>query len=167
MAYSLLETDLHIAGNLSAKSYTAPAGSINNTAISATAAIASTKLIHRRHITYWQESATTAADGAFPVFSCYGATATIVALEAGSVVANIGDSTVTVDLTLDGSSVVSSVITLDNAEVAYTPKAVSGFSATAVTDGQLLQFDINATVGTGTLALGLFVTLIVDEVATP
>jgi len=156
------ENDVHVAGNLSAGTMTIPALTITDAMINPSAAIAASKQDHRHHAMYSQESATTSADEARPLFVVYGATGTIISFKAGSVVANIDDSTVTVDLLKDGASVLTAVITLDSDNVAYTPEAGT-IDTAAVVAGDVLEVSIDATVGTGTLALGLYCELVIDE----
>lgn len=157
-----IDSDVYVAGNLNSQSLTVPVGTILDAAVNSAADIAATKLEHRHKLVYAQESATNAASEARAMFACYGATANVIAFEAGSVVAATGDSTVTVDLKKNGSSILTAVITLDSANTARVVE--SGVIATAgLVDGDVLEVVIVATAGTGTLPKGVFAGLVVDE----
>lgn len=82
---------------------------------------------------------------------------------AGSIAIAIGDSTVTVDVLLNGVSILSAAITLDNANVARTPESgvIPGSGVIAADDW--VEVVIVATIGTGTLPTGVFVQLEVDQ----
>ena len=78
------------------------------------------------------------------------------------------DSTVTVDVKKNGVSVLTAVITLDSANTARIAEdgtLDSGEVTLAVDD--LLEIVIVATVGTGTLATGPFVDVVVEELGAP
>ena len=164
MATTRFESDLHVAGGISSETMSIPAATVTNAMVNGSAGIATTKLVHRYHAMYAQESATTAADEARPLFVVYGATGTVQSFKAGSVVANIGDSAVEVDLLKDGVSILTAVISLDSTNAAYTPEAGT-INTAAVVAGDVLEVSIDATIGTGTLALGVYCELMVDEVA--
>ena len=87
-----------------------------------------------------------------------GTTGTAVTFKAGSIAKAVGDSTVTVDLKKNGSSILSAVITLDNANTNRVLEAGT-ISSTSLAVGDWLETVITATVGTGTLPTGVFVQL--------
>ncbi len=162
MATSRLDGDVYVVGNLNSRTRTYPAGSISNAAIAAAAAIAATKQIqqHVKHVS--QESGTATPDEEFCIHVVYGATGTAVAFEAGAVVANVGASVVTVDLHKNGTTVLSSVITLNSNHTAYeTVTATIG--TTSLVDGDVLEVLIDGTVGGGTLSKGVFASLVLRE----
>lgn len=152
--------DVSILGNLTARTFTPPALSVSNAAIAAAAGIAATKIQKPRLIEYGQSG--TAASATIPIYVCNGATATIVSLKAGSIGLNVGDSTVTVDLKKNGASILSAVITLNASNVARVLEAATLASTSLVAD-DFLELVIVPTVGTGTLATGLFVQLEIHE----
>lgn len=161
MALSRHEGDLHITGNLSAKTVQLPAGTVDNADIEAAAGIDASKLEHRHQITAAQPK-TTAADETRVIHVVYGATGTVLAFRAGSIVANIGDSTVTVDLKKNGSSILTAPITLDSGDSAYA-KVAGTIDTPGLVAGDVLEVVIDATVGTGTLATGVFCELVLNE----
>jgi len=156
------ENDVHVAGHLTAGTMTIPVLTVTDAMVNGSAAIATSKMRHRTFKHYSQEAATTSADEARCLHAVYGATGTVISFKAGSVVANIGDSTVTVDLHNDGASILTAVITLDSTNAAYTPEAGT-IDTAAVVAGDVLEVVIDATVGTGTLALGVYCELVIDE----
>lgn len=162
MPVSRQEGDTYVNGNLSAKTMGIPAGTVDNAAVSANAAIDATKLQQQYALGYAQESDTTAADEARVLHGAFGATGSIVSFEVGSVVANIGASVVDVDLLKNGTSVFTTVPQLTSSHTAYEMLAGT-VSTTSFVDGDILEVDIDATVGGGTLAKGIFVTLIIRE----
>ena len=121
---------------------TLPAGCVTNAMVNAAAAIAATKLEHQHAITIAQESDQTATAEKRPVHSVYGATGTIVSFEAGCVTLCTSTSTVSVDLLKNGTSVLSSVISLDSADTARSP-STGTVSTTTLADGDLLEVQIS------------------------
>lgn len=153
--------NFHVAGTLSAEDFTPPDGCIDNAAIEAATGIDATKLEHQFALTYAQANAA-AADETRVIHCAYGATGTIVSFEAGSIAACVGDSTVTVDLKKNGTTVLSAVITLDSTNTARVAEAAT-ISTASYVDGDVLEVIVDATIGTGTLATGLFATAILRE----
>lgn len=154
--------DLYVNGELSSRTMGIPSGTVVDDDVSGSAAIAATKLIQQHMLTYAQESATAAADEARVMHAARGATGTIVSFEIGAVVANIGDSVVDVELLKNGTTVFTTAPQLTSAHTAY--ELVAGTIVTsAFVDGDVLEVSINGTVGGGTLADGVFVTLTIRE----
>lgn len=163
MAASRLDGDLYVVGNINSRTRTYPAGSISNADIAAAAAIAATKQIqqHVKHVS--QESGTAVPDEEFCIHVVYGATGTAVAFEAGAVVPSVGGATVSVELHKNGTTILSSAITLNSNQTAYeTVTATIG--TTSLVDGDVLEVLIDGTVGGGTLAKGVFASLVLREV---
>lgn len=88
---------------------------------------------------------------------------TVNAVLAGSIAAAIGDSTVTLDVKKNGTSILTGVITLDNGNTARIVElgSISGGGTFVV--GDWYEVVITATIGTGTLPTGVFVELEVDQ----
>jgi hypothetical protein len=152
--------DISVLGDFRCRTFTPPALSITDAAIAAAAGIKATKIQKPRLLRYAQSG--TAAAVTIPIYVCNGATATILSLKAGSIAPNIGVSTVTVDLKKNGTTILSAVITLDNANVARVLEAATLASTSLVAD-DFLELVIVATVGGGTLATGLYVQLEIHE----
>ena len=141
-----------------------PAGCIGNSEISPAAGITTDKLEHRHRKTYTQSGA--AASVTIPIHLVIGATARNLKVRAGSIAKAVGDSTVTIDVKKNGTSVLSggTPLTLNsgNSDRTAVDLTVTTFTAAA---GNLYELVIVATVGTGTLPTGLFVEFELDEVA--
>lgn len=139
-----------------------PSVCVGNAQVKTLAGIAATKLEHQHRVPYAQESDTTAADESRVVHVVKGVTGSLQAFSAGCVVANIGDSTITVDLHKNGVTVLTAPISLSSADAAY--EVVAGVLASAgVVVGDVLEVVIDATIGTGTLGTGLFTSLDLHE----
>jgi len=157
-----IEGDVFVAGNVRAVSMTVPAGAVDDQAVAAGADIAATKLRHEHRPVYAQESATAAASEARVLHAVRGVAAEAVAFVAGAVVPAVGDSTVTVDLLKNGASILTAAITLSVAQAAYEIVAGAIASAALVAE-DVLEVQIVATVGGGTLPKGVFAALSVHE----
>lgn len=156
-----MEGDIYFAGACQFKNVVVNDGSITNAKIATAAAIAASKLVHQHRIGYSQANSAAATETRV-IYTCYGATGTIKSFKAGSIAAAIGDSTVTLDLKKNGTTVLSAVITLDNANTARVVEAAT-LSVTTLVAGDVLEVVVTATIGTGTLPTGLFATLTVEE----
>ena len=158
--------DWVVGGNLSSKTFSAPVSCISDTAVATPSAgaagINTTKNNHRQHARYAQPN-TTAVTETRPIWITYGTSGTLVKFRAGSIVANIGAATVTVDLWKNGSSILSAPITLNSSDTARTPVDVGSFTSTTTAAGDWFDAVITATAGGGTLATGVYAELIVDE----
>jgi hypothetical protein len=156
--------DLHVAGALTARELQIPDGSLHDDGVAAAANIAASKLEHQWVKTFAQGSAVTAVDATQPIHVVHGTTGAVVAIEAGCVVACIGDSTVAIDLLLNGVSILTAPISIDSGDAAYA-KVGGAIDDGTLADGDVLEVDVDATVGTGTLGTGLFVAVTITEKA--
>jgi len=131
------------------------AGCVEAKHVKVGAGLEASKLEHQHRAVYAQESATACADEARVAHVVKGTAGTLKTFKAGCVVACVGDSTITVDLTKDGVSVLTAAISLSVAQAAY--QLVEGvIDSAAVAAGDVLEVVIDGTVGTGTLGLGVF-----------
>lgn len=90
---------------------------------------------------------------------------TVTAFNAGPIVAATGDSTVTVDLKKNGTTVLTGTITLDNGDAAYS-KVAGAIASSGVEDyvaGDVFTVVQTVTAGTGTLPQGVFWQATFDE----
>lgn len=154
--------DVFIAGNLSARTMSIPADTIDDADIKAAADIAATKLEHQHQKGYAQESDTAAAAEDRVVHAVYGTAGTVVAFEVGVVVACIGDATITVDLHKNGASILTAAVVLDSGDAAYALVAGT-IDTAALVDGDVLEVVITVNAGTGTLGKGVFASVIIRE----
>jgi len=137
----------------------ANAGFLKKEHVEASAGIEASKLEHQHRATYAQESATTAAAAEDRVVHVVkGTTGTLKTFSAGCVVANIGDSTIDVDLHKNGVSILTAAIEIDSGDAAYA--IVAGIINTAaVVADDVLEVVVTVTAGTGTLGKGVFASL--------
>ena len=166
MAKVILTLDLHLRGTLSADKLTIPAQTIVNAAVDDAAALAVGKMLHLHSITYGQNG--TMAAVTIPVHCTYGATGTIKAVKAGSIAPCTGNATATVDVKINGTTCLSSVITLDSTNTARV--AEDGTIDTAADDlveDDLVEIVVTVDAGTGALGTGLFATITVEEAGAP
>jgi len=155
--------DTHVAGALTCESFTCPSGDLDGVVAEVAAGIKATKLEHQHRAVYAQESETTASDEIRVVHVVWGATGTVIAFEAGCVTDCDGSSTITVDLLLNGVSILTSKITLAAGD--GNRVVVAGtLSDTALADGDVLEVAIDAVAsGTDALGLGVFCSLTLHE----
>jgi len=137
-------------------------GTIQDADIAASANLDPTKMRHQYCSVFAQANSAAASDTGRVIHVVKGATGTVVAFRAGSIVAATGNATVTVDLKKNGTTMLSAVITLDSSNVAYILEEGT-LSVTAVVAGDVLTLVIVATVGTGALPTGLFAEVVVRE----
>lgn len=157
-----VEGDLYINGNLSSKTATPAAGSIVNASVASNAGISATKVQHQHRHVFTQPN-TSATSETKAIYVCYGATGTVIAFSAGSIAAAVGAATVTVDLKKNGSSILTAVITLDNANTARVVEAGTLTGSTSLVAGDLLEVVTVATAGGGTLPTGVYAVVTINE----
>jgi hypothetical protein len=157
MALSQIQGDQFFNGNVAAISMTIPASSIGDSQIAAGSNVSDNKLMQRRYPSYSQVHGSAATTVRIPFYRCKGATATINKLRALVVVIPVGAATVSIQLKKNGSNILSSALVLDNANVAFTAEDAAGFTSASLVTGDVLELDITATAGGGTLPQGLYV----------
>lgn len=145
-------------------SFAHPAGSIGNVDVSASAAIAASKLQRSLRHSVFQDG--TAADKTYIAFFCKSAV-TFKHFTVSNLTPNAGSSTVTVDVQKNGVTILSAVVTLDNGDAAYS-ELEGTITTTTAADGDYITIVIDAVQsGTDALATGVFAQLDYDEVYTP
>ena len=145
--------------------------SVNHADVAADADIATSKMLHRIVIPYYQADGSDVAAATVQIYTCRTATATIIAIEVACIdapsVANEGFS---VDLmiadegTPTPATVLDAVVTYDTSETDCEVLAGTISSASLV-DGDRLLVVVTALGATGTKGQGLIVTLRIDEAA--
>lgn len=155
-AQSILATDLYVNGQLSAKSFTPPAGSITDASIAAAAGIQATKVQREYAQRYVQASGTTAFAETRAVHAVFGATGTLISFQAGSVTICSGNATITLSLKKNGTTVANTTITLNSNSAAYGTATPGGFVAVATVSGDIWELAIAVAAGTGVLGLGVY-----------
>lgn len=160
---TVIQGDVHIVGALTGASITPSSSTVTDASVSASAAISASKLVHQQIINL--PFTGTAVSGTYGFHIAYGA-GTIVAISAGSVTAASGAATFTVDLKKGGSSVLSSVITLDNANTARVAEAGT-ISSASYSAGNFFEIVTVATAGGGTLPTGVVISVVLRENPNP
>lgn len=140
-----------------------PASSFGNTEFDGTDPLATAKQVHRYVRSLSQAHGSAAAAERRIVHRCHGA-GSIVAVRVGVAVACIGDSTITVDVKKNGTTVLSAPVVLDSGNLAYTAEG-GALSVTTTAADACLEVIVTVSAGTGTLGQGLSVDVIVDEAA--
>ena len=164
---STIESNLHIAGRLTAQSATLPDSTVTDAMVASDAAISASKIVHRFPLRHSQNGGAVVADATEAIHVARAA-GTIKAIEAViDDTVPVGDSTVTVDLEKGNAasayaSVLSAVLTINSSTVLRTP-TTGTITSTSVADGDSLRVVVDATVGTGTLPTGLVVTIFLEE----
>jgi hypothetical protein len=168
VAVDTIQNDLVVLGNFSAKGVTLPPSSVNDSQVAAAAGIQAQKLQHQYEALFVQyagtpASTTTATNDQLVIHVVRGATATPIDFKAGLVTACTGAATVTVDLWRNGVTILTAVITLNNAQSAYQLVAAAGFSNTSWVVNDVIEVKVTAVAGGGTLGKGLFANLHMRE----
>ena len=163
MAQSISDGDFFVQGTLGARVLRVPAGTILDAAVGGQAGIDAAKLDHEHRLTYSQEAATNAALDNKVVHVVAGTAGTLVAVEAGAVVAATGNALVKFDILKGGATVLASQITLSAGIAAYS--LVPGTISTAsLLDSNVLSVKVAlASAGTGALPKGIFASVRVTE----
>lgn len=158
---SSVNGDLVVAGGFSCQSMTIPANAVGDAQIPAAAGIKYSKLQQLRQIGYAQPNSAATTETR-EILAVRGATATVLELVVGAIVAAVGAATVTVDLRKNGVTILSAVVTLDSTTAAYILKSATILTPALVV-GDVLTVVITATAGGGTLPTGFFVQVRVAE----
>lgn len=132
-----------------------PAGCISDENVADNAAISANKLQHQHRAVYTQASGETAAAETRVVHVVKGTSGTLKTFKAGCVTACQGDATITVDLLVNGTSVLTDTITLDSSQSNY--QLIEGTIQTPAVDADdVVEVAISVNAGTGTLGQGVF-----------
>jgi hypothetical protein len=157
MPTETFQNDYHFSGDVSfGGDVVLPDGVIGDSEIEVGAAIDYLKLGHLHRALHAQ--AGTVATATTPLGVVVGATGTVKSVRVGTIVPCAGAATITVDIKKNGTTVLSSVVTLNSANTARV--AVSGGlsgGAVALVAGDFLEAVVTATAGGGTVGTGLLV----------
>ncbi len=161
MPSSTITGDLIIRGNLHPTSFTPPSGSITDDAVLSAAGIAADKLEHQYVHTMWLcDHATDFAATRRAIHAVYGATCTLIGFSAGCTVLAGATTTVTIDLLKNGSTVLTTTITLDSTNTVYVLEDAVILTAAGVA-GNL--YEVNATISGTNEPKGVYVQLALRE----
>lgn len=145
-----VEGSFHVAGRLSCSEFSPPAASIN--AASIDGPLDADDLQHQHRQVHSQAN-TTATTETKIVHIAYGG-GTVADFRAAMIGANVGAATVTFDLKKNGSSVLSSVVTLSSSHAAYEDVVGTLSGTPTYVAGDVFTVVITATAGGGTLGTG-------------
>lgn len=163
MSMQVIPNDVHVDGNLSAKTATMPSGSITNAMIAALAGISASKLQKRTYADYQQVHGSAATTQRIVIHRVKGATGTINSFKCLTSVLNIGAATISVQLKKNGSNILSAATVLDTENTAFIAEDAAGFTSASLVAGDVLEVDITATAGGGTLGQGFYCVAEIDE----
>jgi len=163
---SVHEGNLHITGQLSVGGAVAlPPATVTNAGFSTSPsdALAATKQEHQHQKQFAQVHGSNATAERRVVHVVRGLTGDLIEFECGNAVAATGDSTVTINLYKNGSTILSAPVVLDNANTAYSGKESGTFSAAPLVAGDVIEIVQTVSAGTGTLPQGVFAQLTLRE----
>jgi hypothetical protein len=142
---------------------------VDNAAVETSAEISANKTINRQAINYVQDDGTPVVTATTFVHLCRSA-GTIKSVEVRPMTAPTGGDlqyTVDVKKAIDGSgsftTVLSAVVTVDNASVDETRQQAGLIATPATVDGDMLQIIITVSGSTGVQGDGVIVTINIDE----
>ena len=169
MAQQIIQSGLHVSGNLSCEGFSPPNACIYDDQVGTPSGtrspIGAEKVEHQLFARLAQVHGS-AATAERRVIHCAHAAGTIESVVAGLVVACIGDSTITVDVRKNGTTILTGTIGLDSTNVAYAEEAGT-ISANTYAAGDVLEAVVTVSAGTGTLGQGLYVSVVLRENPTP
>lgn len=162
---TIVQGDVIQKGLFVPDSITMPANSVPDAAIPAGANVSADK-VEARVYAGWSQPNTTATAEVRSLFVAKRA-GTVTDVLAGSIAKAVGDSTVTVDVRKNGTTILSSTVVLDNANTNRVGEVASlNSAATAFVAGDWFETVITISAGTGTLPTGVFVQLEARQNAT-
>lgn len=158
---------LHVGGLLTADSLTVPNSSVGDTQFNPADPLTAQKQYHQYQPVFSQaRGASPAANTGQTIHVAYGA-GTIVGFGAGFMVdESAWTGNVTVDLKKNGTTVLSSVVTLNSGTTVGSVNTV-GLAVTTYVAGDVFEVVITYTAGTGTPPQGVFARAVLREAAQP
>lgn len=157
----LIDGDFTVRGTLNVGAITLPANSINSASqIQAGVNIPADKT-EQRIFPSWQQPNTAATAETRTLFVARRA-GTLNEVAVGSIVAAIGDSTCTLDVKKNGTTVLAAAIVLNNSRTARTAVLGSISGGGTFAAGDWFEVVITISAGTGTLPTGVYCQLEVD-----
>lgn len=164
-----LEGSLNLKGDLIMSSgglITLPLGSVGDASVSASSPLGVDKTTHQINHIYTQKHGTAVASDPGSVIHIAGASGVVQSVKVAVRTIPIGAATVTVDIKKNGTSIMTGVVTIDNANVAYTAET-GAITTTAYVVGDFFEAVLVATAGGGTLPQGIGVEVVFRETYTP
>ena len=162
MAQSNVQGDFLFAGVVVHQQGTIPNNSVNDAKVASLAGIQASKLQQQRNVVYGQPGGAISFTDRQVIAVVNGATGLLAGFKAGSKTACVGAATITLDLQKNGVTMLSAVITLNNANTAYVSVAAA-LAVTAMVAGDVLEVVVTATAGGGTIGSGVFCEAVFNE----
>jgi hypothetical protein len=165
---NIFNNDVIVNGHFTPKTMTLPDDTVTDRKIPAGANLSAEKMEQQYQPVYSQGSNTTAvADPGQVKHIVQGATGVLREVIAGCVVANIGDSTVSVDVKKNGTTVLSAPISLTSSHTArqVVTGVLSVVGGIDLVEDDVLEVVVTVSAGTGTLGKGVFCGLNIREQA--
>ncbi|VTU02779.1 Marine sediment metagenome DNA, contig: S03H2_L04701 OS=marine sediment metagenome GN=S03H2_18785 PE=4 SV=1 [Gemmataceae bacterium] len=155
-------SDTILAGQISfEKIPVVPPGSFGDPQIGAANPIDATKVKHQ-YAPQLAQAHGTAATAERRIVHVARAAGTVAAVGAGPVVAATGNSTVTVDVRKNGTSILTSTISLTSATAAFA-RVAGTINTAAYVAGDVFEVVVTVAAGTGTLPQGVSVQVVFRE----
>jgi hypothetical protein len=154
---------LHVGAHTFYQAPIVPASSFGDDDIDASDPLGCTKVDHQ-YIAQMAQAHGTAATAERRVVHIARAAGTFVSVQVCPVVAATGDSTATVDVKKNGTTILSGTVTIDNGDVAYS-KTSAALSVTSYVAGDVIEVVQTVSAGTGTLPQGMTTTVVMREAA--
>lgn len=158
---------LNVQGGFACDAFNPPTGCVTDASIAAGVVGSQPNLIQTSKI--WQQysknwsQAGTAVTERRVIHVSYGTAGQVLALWIGCVGVPAGAATVTVNLYKNGTSILTGVVTLNSATVAYALTAASFGAGVTYATNDVFEIVVTATAGGGTLPTEVFAQLIVNE----
>lgn len=163
MGLSVHNGDLNVTGTLRVGALSLPATCVVDANVSGSSPLTAGKTRHRHAVTEAQAHGTASVARRSAVRVAHAA-GEVVAVRAGVSVACVGDSTISVDVTKNGTTILSAPVGIDSGDLAFA--LVAGVVSDApYVAGDVFEVQVTVSAGTGTLGQGVFCDLVFDELA--
>lgn len=139
-----------------------PSSSVGNDQINPASPIAAEKSVHQYQPKLAQAHGSSAT-AERRVVHVANAAGTLVAVKVVPVVAAVGDSTVTVDMRKNGTTMLSSTVTINNSKAGYSTTAGTISGAGSYAAGDVIEIVQTISAGSGTLPQGVCTELVLRE----
>lgn len=163
---NIIVGDLQVTGSFSAQGgVLIPAGTITDAMVNTGAAISASKLQHDQRVIHAQDSATAATSQSHAVYAVLAAGgATVVLFEAWAITPCVGVDTVSVDLKKNGTTILTTPISLTVVQSARQTVTAT-FASTSLAQNDILEVVITPNHTAGTLAAGVGCCLQIKELS--
>lgn len=151
-----LDGDLYVRGRLKADAIVLTDASVGDAQMDPDNPPAAEKLQHQHQKQYAQKKGTSTVADAGTVVHVAAGTGAVEAVTCGVAVAVTGDYVVTVGVKKNGVSILSSTLSLDSGNVAYTGQEFGTLATTAYNAGDVFEVSVSVAGTTGAPGQGVF-----------